>query len=86
MPPSDAHKRHWRYNLRLTGVLLAVWFVVSFVLSYFARDLNFVFFGWPFSVWMAAQGAPLAYVLIVAVYAAIMNRLDARHSLGDREG
>jgi putative solute:sodium symporter small subunit len=33
-----------------------VWFVVTFVVAYFARDLNFNFFGWPFSFWVAAQG------------------------------
>ena len=38
-------------------MLLAIWFVVTFVVAYFARDLTFNFFGWPFSFWVAAQGA-----------------------------
>jgi len=85
MHPTEAHRRHWRGNLGLTAALLVLWFGVTFVLSYFARDLNFVFFGWPFSFWMAAQGAPLVYVLIVAVYAAVMQRLDARHGLDEQD-
>ncbi|EWS64727.1 putative solute:sodium symporter small subunit [Hydrogenophaga sp. T4] len=57
MEPTDNHRRYWRKNLNITAVLLAIWFVVTFVVSYFARDLNFNFFGWPFSFWVGAQGA-----------------------------
>jgi len=30
---------YWRRNLSMTALLLAIWFVVTFVTSYFARDL-----------------------------------------------
>jgi len=76
MQPSDAKARHWAANLRLTAVLLCVWFFVSFVLIFFARDLNFSFFGWPFSFWVAAQGALLVYGFITWFYARRMSRLD----------
>jgi putative solute:sodium symporter small subunit len=73
--------RYWRRNLRLTAALLFLWFVVTFVVAYFARELSFDFFGWPFSFWMGAQGAPVFYVLIVGFYAWYMNRLDAKHGV-----
>ena len=76
MQPTDAQARHWAANLRLTAVLLGVWFVVSFVLIFFARDLNFSFFGWPFSFWVAAQGALLVYGFITWFYARRMSQLD----------
>jgi putative solute:sodium symporter small subunit len=79
----QAHRRHWRRNQRLTGALLSVWFVVSFVVPYFARDLDFAFFGWPFSFWMAAQGALVVYVAIVVFYAHRMNRLDVEHGVDE---
>ena len=79
----DARRRHWRSNLRMTVALLAVWFVVTFVIGWFARDLDFVFFGWPFSFWVATQGAPLVYVLIVATYASTMERLDREHDVDE---
>ena len=41
------HQEYWSKNLRITGLLLALWFSVTFVLLYFARDLTFTFFGWP---------------------------------------
>jgi putative solute:sodium symporter small subunit len=78
--PSDATRaaraRHWRRTRRLTGGLLAVWFVVGFVVTWFARDLDFPFFGWPFSFWVAAQGGMLVFVALLAVYASWMARLD----------
>lgn len=69
---------HWRANRRLTLCLLLVWFAVTFGGAYFARELDFRFFGWPFGFWVAAQGALLVYGLIIAFYAWYMNRLDDR--------
>jgi putative solute:sodium symporter small subunit len=82
---TDNHRRYWRKNLRITGVLLAIWFVVTFVVSYFARELSFSFFGWPFSFWMGAQGALVVYCLIIGFYAWYMNRLDIEHGVDEIE-
>jgi len=82
---SESRQQYWRSNLRVTALLLAIWFIVTFVVSYFARDLSFKFFGWPFSFWMAAQGSPLIYCLIVWFYARYMSQLDVRHGFEERE-
>lgn len=78
MPLSqEERQRRYRYaNRRLTLFLLAAWAVVTFVVPYFARDLNFSFFGWPFSFWVASQGALIAYLAIAWLYARWMNRRD----------
>jgi putative solute:sodium symporter small subunit len=76
---------YWRRNLRLTSVLLAIWFGVSFGVAYFARDLSFDFFGWPFSFWVGAQGALVVYVAIIGHYARTMNRLDHAHGVAEEE-
>jgi len=67
---------YWQRSRRLSLVLLLVWAVVTFGGTYFARDLSFNFFGWPFSFWLAGQGALLVYCLIVAYHAYAMRRLD----------
>jgi putative solute:sodium symporter small subunit len=85
MQVSERHRSYWQKNLRVTAVLLAIWFVVTFVVGYFARDLNFNFFGWPFSFWVGAQGALIVYVLIIAFYAHTMNRLDHEHGVAEEE-
>jgi putative solute:sodium symporter small subunit len=80
---SDGHRAYWRRNLRLTGVLLGVWFGVTFGVAFFAREMDFDFFGWPFSFWVAGQGALVVYVLIVGWYAHAMNRLDREHGVAE---
>ena len=74
---------YWRRNQRLIAALLAVWFVVTFVVAFFARELSFKVFGWPFSFWVASQGALVVYLLIVAVYTWRMERLDDELDGGD---
>jgi putative solute:sodium symporter small subunit len=54
-------------------------------MAYFARDLNFVFFGWPFSFWAAAQGSLVVYVAIIWYYAHYMNKLDHAHGVAEVE-
>lgn len=82
---TESHKRYWQKNLNLTAVLLAIWFVVTFVVSFFARELSFNFFGWPFSFWMGAQGSLVVYVAIIWYYARTMNRLDHEHGVAEVE-
>lgn len=70
---------HWDGTKRLTRKLLLAWFFITFLTIFFARELsNVTLFGWPLSFYMAAQGAPLLYVVIVAIYAWRMRRLDKK--------
>ena len=80
-------QEYWRRNLNITAVLLVVWFVVTYVIGWFARDLSFNFFGWPFSFYMGAQGSLIIYVLIIWFYARYMNNLDREYGVeeGDDE-
>ena len=71
--PPDLHdSRH----LRLKGVLLLVWALVSFGICFFARDLQWMVAGWPLVYWVASQGAVLVFMAIVVVYCWAMNRFE----------
>ncbi|MCD0502567.1 DUF4212 domain-containing protein [Bordetella petrii] len=85
-PSNPAARRYWRRNLVLIGILLGCWAGLTFLPAFFARDLLFTFIGWPFSFWMAAYGAPLLYLVLVGVYAFIMNRADSRARPDDERG
>jgi len=85
MQLTEKHRQYWRKNLNITAILLAIWFFVTFVVGYFARDLNFNFFGWPFSFWVGAQGALVVYVAIIGFYAWYMNKLDIEHGVDEGE-
>ena len=69
----------------LSAVLMVIWFVATFVVAYFARELNFIFFGWPFSFYMVAQGSLIVYCLIIWFYAYYMNRLDKAYDVDEQD-
>ena len=83
MELSARHQEYWRKNVTITLVLLAIWFVVTYVIGFFARDLSFNFFGWPFAFYMGAQGALVIYVLLIWFYARYMNRLDKEYDVDE---
>ena len=85
MQVSENHRSYWQKNLRITAILMVIWFVVTYVVGFMARDLSFNFFGWPFSFWVGAQGALIVYVLIIWFYASYMNKLDQEHGVAEEE-
>lgn len=76
-------QEYWRYNSRLTFTLLAIWFVVAYLLGgLFAGTLNeFTFLGFPLGYYVAAQGALIVFVIEIALYAKLMNKKDAEYGL-----
>jgi putative solute:sodium symporter small subunit len=84
MQLSDRHREYWSKNLTITGILLFVWFIATFVVGYFAREINsFSFFGWPLAFYMAAQGSLIIYVIIIWYYARYMNSLDQEYGVAE---
>ena len=77
MEINNIQKKYWRKLSIVTISLLLLWFLVTFVASFFARELTFNFFGWPFSFWLGAQGSMIVYLLIVWFYAKYVNKLDS---------
>jgi len=83
---TDKHREYWHRNLRLTGVLLSVWFAVTFGVVWFARDLNdIVFLDFPLPFWIGAQGALIVYVVLIRHYAVRMNELDEEYGVAEDE-
>jgi putative solute:sodium symporter small subunit len=76
---TEAQKEaYWRYNVRLTTILLVIWFVVTYLISgLWASALNqYSFLGFPLGYYMAAQGSLAIFVIEIAVYAYLMNKKD----------
>ena len=69
---------YWRYNVKLTTILLVIWFVVTYLISGLWADwLNqYSVLGFPMGYYMAAQGSLAIFVIEIAVYAYLMNRKD----------
>jgi putative solute:sodium symporter small subunit len=86
MQLTEKHKEYWNRNLKITGLLLAIWFVVTFVFSFYARELNEItFIGFPLGFYFGAQGALIIYVAIIWFYARYMNNLDNEYGVHEGE-
>jgi len=82
MQLTQKHKEYWQKNLRMTAILLAIWFVVTFVVSFYARELSGItVLGFPFGFYMGAQGSLVIYVVIIWYYARYMNTLDEEYGV-----
>lgn len=84
MELTEKHKEYWRKNLTITGILLVVWFLVTFVEAWFARELaSITILGFPLSFYMSAQGSLAIYVIIIGVYAWYMTGLDKEYGVDE---
>ena len=74
---------YWRYNVKLTTILLVIWFVVTYLISgLWASWLNqYSILGFPMGYYMAAQGSLAIFVIEIAVYAYLMNRKDEAYGI-----
>jgi putative solute:sodium symporter small subunit len=69
---------HWSRTRNLTIVTLIIWFFFSFVVHWFGAQLNeFKFLGFPFGFYMAAQGSPLVFVLLIIWSVRRQEKIDA---------
>ena len=75
---------YWRKTRRLTIGLLVIWVVITFVLAWYAQELNaFSLFGFPLGFYMAAQGSLVIYLAIIWYYNRRMRQLEAEFGIDD---
>jgi putative solute:sodium symporter small subunit len=88
-PPPEGNgwrRDYWRRNLRLMVILLAIWFVVSFGAGIlFVEQLNEIEINnFPLGFWFAQQGSIYTFVILILVYAVLMDRLDKQFGVDER--
>lgn len=78
-------KAYWRANLRLMGILLTLWFVVSFGCGILlVEPLNQIRIGgFKLGFWIAQQGSIYFFVILIFVYVILMKRLDRQYGVAD---
>ena len=76
---------YWRTNILIVCVLLAIWFVAGYVLSIFCiEEMNqFAIGKLGAGFWMAQQGAIYVFILLVLVYAVLMDWVDRKFDVGE---
>ena len=78
----DSLAKYWRTNVTIMAILLAIWAFVGLGCSILMADwLNqFSVGGFPLGFWFAQQGSIIVFVLLILVYAFVLNLLDRKHS------
>ena len=74
---------YWHETLRLVGVCLSVWFIVSFLFGILLVDqLNQIRLGgFKLGFWFAQQGSIYVFLLIIVYYVRRMSRIDKKYSV-----
>jgi putative solute:sodium symporter small subunit len=85
MAMSQRATDYWRANLRLLGMIMVVWFSVSYLAGIvFVVELNrFDFLGYPLGFWFAQQGSIYTFVLLIFFYSWRMSKLDHKFGLDE---
>lgn len=80
---NSSAQNYWRSNKILIAVLLTIWAVVSYLFAILlAEPLYTVKVGQlPMSFWWAQQGSMVVFVILIFVYAFVMDRLDRKYDV-----
>lgn len=85
MRPLSKKQRYWRTNLKYLGILLLIWFAVSYGAGILFKDYldQFQLGGFKLGFWFAQQGSIYVFVALIFVYVWLMNRLDKKYGFDD---
>lgn len=76
---------HWAKTRNLTFVVLAIWFVFSTVLPWFAKELDaFSFLGFKLGYYFIVQGSLIVFVALIVVQNLLQDSIDDEYGSGDR--
>ena len=73
---------YWRANLICVGILMSIWFIVSYGCGILLVDeLNKIRMGgFKLGFWFAQQGSIYVFVVLIAVYVVVMKKLDHKYA------
>jgi putative solute:sodium symporter small subunit len=83
MTDHSSHNPYWKANLRVIAISLVIWFICSFGMGIFLRPaLSGVMVGGAdLGFWMAQNGSIYIFIILIFVYAKLMNGLDRKHGV-----
>src|SRR3970282_2087874 len=77
---------HWRRTRTLMSVHMIIWFIFSYLVHWFATDLNaFKFNDFPLGYYMAAQGSLIAFVVQLFVFSWQQHKVDVECGMAEPE-
>ncbi len=77
---------HWNRTRNLMIVHLVIWFVFSYLVHWFAPQLNKIsFMQFPLGFYMAAQGSLVVFVVQLFVFAKQQEKIDRECGMAEQE-
>jgi len=85
---SDVQQReaHWKKTRALMIIHLTIWFIFSFVVHWFAKQLNEIsFMHFPLGYYMAAQGSLFAFVIQLFIFVKQQDKVDREFGMAEED-
>jgi len=82
-PSAANQKAYWRSTLRLTIILLLIWFAASFGAGILFREWldNISIGGAPLGFWMAQNGSIYVFLVLIVIYCIRMTQLEKKYEI-----
>ena len=79
-------QNYWKANLRIIGICMSIWALVSFGLGIILRPLlsGIRIGGTDLGFWFAQQGSILVFIALIFFYTWYMNRLDREYGVDEQ--
>jgi putative solute:sodium symporter small subunit len=74
---------YWSANIKVILISLAIWFACSFGLGILLRPalMDIKVGGADLGFWFAQNGSIFVFLVLIFVYARVMNRIDRAHGV-----
>jgi putative solute:sodium symporter small subunit len=85
MADKSSSNAYWAANIRIIGIALVIWFACSFGLGILLRPMlsGISVGGADLGFWFAQQGSIYTFLVLIFVYAWLMNRVDREHGVDE---
>lgn len=82
---NEKHKKYWKANLRVVGILLLIWAFASYGCGILLREAldTIRIGGFGLGFWFAQQGSIYVFVLLIFYYVWKMNKIDHRFDVDE---
>lgn len=79
-------QNYWKANLRIIGICMSIWALVSFGFGIILRPLlaGIRIGGTDIGFWFAQQGSILVFIALIFFYTWYMNRLDREYGVDEQ--
>jgi putative solute:sodium symporter small subunit len=84
---AESGKGYWAANVRIIVICLVIWAIASFGFGILLRPLlsGIAVGGTDLGFWFAQQGSIYVFVILIFVYVWLMNRLDRKYDVDEKE-